>query len=455
MSKKDIFQIDDQNLQFRATIKVIGVGGGGGNAIRTMYASGLSGVEFIAANTDLQALEELDVNEKIQLGAELTKGLGAGANPEIGRRSAIESCESIAQMVQNTDMVFITAGMGGGTGTGAAGVIASIAKKQGALTVGVVTRPFFFEGRRRGRHAEMGIQFLKEQVDTLIVIPNQKLLKTVDKNTSLLSAFKSVDNVLLRAVQGISDLVNQNGLINLDFSDIKTIMSEKGLAIIGTGSAKGDNRAEVAARQAVSSPLLEDSSFKGAMGIIINITGGQDLSLMEVNQIAEKITSEAHSDAEIIFGAVVDPSESAGEIRVTVIATGFTRNAESSKELKTPGHLSEPSRKKAGDNANALSSLENSQTSAPATHQIRVGSSSDKSSPATGKGDAGSLLKNNSAVGKGVSPLKAKQMHQQQLSMDIMNNTKASPPSSLPFEKSRKKTFLDLFKKPLSSCEDR
>ncbi len=330
-----MFQIDEENVKSRALIKVVGVGGGGGNAIKTMHKAGLDGVQFIVANTDLQALEEHeDLDCTIQLGAELTKGLGAGANPEIGRQAAIESCNEIVESLKGADMVFITAGMGGGTGTGAAGVIARIAKEQGALTVGVVTRPFFFEGQRRARHAETGIQFLKENVDTLIVIPNQKLLKTVNEDTSLLSAFKSVDNILLKAIQGIVDLINERGLINLDFADIKTIMAERGLAIIGTGSAKGTDRAISAGQMAISSPLLEDTSFKGALGLIINITGGPDLSLKEVNQTAELITAEAHPDAEIIFGAIVDPDESSDEIKVTVIATGFEGTVKKEREDK-------------------------------------------------------------------------------------------------------------------------
>lgn len=330
-----MFQLDEENAKSRACIKVIGVGGGGGNAIKTMHKEGLSGVQFIAANTDLQALEEHEeFDYTIQLGSELTKGLGAGANPEIGRQAAIESCDEIANAIKGADMVFITAGMGGGTGTGAAGVIARLAKEQGALTVGVVTRPFFFEGQRRSKHAEMGIQFLKENVDTLIVIPNQKLLKITDENTSLLSAFKSVDNILLKAVQSIVDLINQRGLINLDFADIKAIMSEKGLAIIGTGSAEGEDRALTAGQIAISSPLLEDASFKGALGLIINITGGPDLSLKEVNQTAELIAAEAHPDAEIIFGAIVNPDRSCQEVKVTVIATGFEGTENEEIELK-------------------------------------------------------------------------------------------------------------------------
>ena len=319
-----MFQLDEESFKSRALIKVIGVGGGGGNAIKTMRQSGLTGVQFIVANTDVQALEEHEGEDLVlQMGAKLTGGLGAGANPEIGRQAAIESCEQIAEALKGANMVFITAGMGGGTGTGSAGVIARLAKEQGALTVGVVTRPFFFEGQRRSRHAEMGIQFLKENVDTLIVIPNQKLLTTSQEDSSLLSAFKSVDNILLTAVQGITDLINQKGLINLDFADVKTIMSEKGLAIIGTGSAEGEERALRAGQMLISSPLLEDSSFKGASGLIINIRGGADLSLKEVNQVADLISSSAHPDAEIIFGAIVDPDKSFKAINVTVIATGF------------------------------------------------------------------------------------------------------------------------------------
>ena len=267
----------------------------------------------------------------IQLGAQLTKGLGAGSNPEVGRRAAIESSDEIAEALKDQDMVFITAGMGGGTGTGSAGVIASIAKQSGALTVAVVTRPFFFEGGRRARYAELGIQFLKDHVDVLIVVPNQKLLKTADSGTSLLSAFKKADNILLKAVKGIADLVNKKGLINLDFADVKTIMSDKGLAIIGTGMGGGEDRALVASQMAITSPLLEESSFKGATGLIINITGGPDLSIVEVNQMAEHITGQAHPEAEIIFGAIVDPGDKTGKVSITVIATGFDGTIHSNK----------------------------------------------------------------------------------------------------------------------------
>ncbi len=320
-----MFQIDEEeNFKSRACIKVVGVGGGGGNALKTMYQSHLSGVDFIAANTDVQALEEHEgIGQKIQLGAELTRGLGAGANPEVGRQAAIESCEEVAEALKGADMVFVTAGMGGGTGTGACGVIASIAKRQGALTVGVVTTPFVFEGGRRSRHAQTGIQFLKENTDTLIVIPNQKLLKISESRLSLMDAFEKVDSILLKAVCGISDLIHQRGIINLDFADVKTIMSEKGLALIGVGNASGEGRALRAVQKAASSPLLEDTSFKGARGVIINITGGKDLSLTEVNEVAQFVTENTHPDAEIIFGTAQSADPNAKELSVTVIATGF------------------------------------------------------------------------------------------------------------------------------------
>lgn len=305
-----------------AKIKVIGVGGAGGNALNTMIEYGLVGVEFIAANTDRQALLANKAPIKIQLGAELTKGLGAGANPDIGRRAAIESYNEIVEKLQGADMVFVTAGMGGGTGTGAAPIVAKIAKELGALTIAVVTKPFVFEGKKRQKQAEFGLQELRDSVDTLIVIPNQKLLSIAGDKMPLLETFKKADEVLYQAVKGISDLINVRGLINLDFADIRTVMQSKGLALMGTGSARGENRAIEAATAAISSPLLENIKIDGATGIIINITGGPDLSLFEINEAASLITEAAHDDAEIIFGAVVD--ESLGdEVRVTVIATGF------------------------------------------------------------------------------------------------------------------------------------
>ena len=312
----------EENINIGANIKVVGVGGGGSNAVSTMIESGMTGVEFIVANTDVQALNANKASGKIQLGLDLTKGLGAGANPDIGRRAAIESYNQIVERLKGSDMVFVTAGMGGGTGTGGAPVVAKIARELGALTIGVVTKPFMFEGRKRSKHADQGLQELKENVDTLIVIPNQKLLTIAAEKTPLLETFKRADEVLLQAVKGISDLINIRGLINLDFADIRTVMAGKGLAIMGTGAAKGDNRAVQAASLAISSPLLENIKIDGATGIIINVTGGADLSLYEVNEASTLITEAAHEDAEIIFGAVIDESLT-DEVRVTVIATGF------------------------------------------------------------------------------------------------------------------------------------
>jgi len=305
-----------------ARIKVVGVGGGGGNAINTMIAAGLPGVEFIAANTDAQALRANLAGIKIQLGEQLTRGLGAGGNPDIGKRAALEDVERITGLLQGADMVFVTAGMGGGTGTGAAPIVAKIAKDLGALTVGVVTKPFLFEGKRRGRQAEDGIRELKASVDTLIAIPNQRLLSVAGRNSSILESFKKADDVLLHAVRGIADLITVHGLINLDFADVRSIMCEMGMAMMGAASATGENRAVEAAQRAISSPLLEEVKIAGARGVLINITGGPDLSLHEVNEAASLVQEEADEDANIIFGAVID--ESLGdEVRITVIATGF------------------------------------------------------------------------------------------------------------------------------------
>ena len=309
-----------------AKILVIGVGGGGGNAVNTMIAGNLDGVEFIAANTDLQALQANLAPTKIQLGDHLTKGLGAGANPEVGRKSAEESVQLISETIAGADMVFVTAGMGGGTGTGAAPVIAQIARESGALTVGVVTRPFGFEGKRRGRQAEDGIARLEEAVDTLIVIPNNRLLEVVGANTSMIDAFRRADEVLLNAVQGISDLMTVPGLINVDFADVRTIMCKQGRALMGAGVGGGKRRAADAAEMAISSPLLEDVNIEGATGILINITGGPDLGLHEVNEASSLIQQAAHEEANIIFGSVIDPTIG-DEVRITVIATGFERPA--------------------------------------------------------------------------------------------------------------------------------
>ncbi len=312
----------EEVIKNEADIKVIGVGGGGGNALRTMISSGLRGVDFVAANTDLQALRGSPASAKIQLGQNLTKGLGAGANPEVGKNAALEDRERIAEAIGNADMVFITAGMGGGTGTGAAPVIAEVAREVGALTVGVVTKPFAFEGRRRQRQAEEGIHELHQFVDTLITIPNNKLLQIAGETTSMVDAFRRVDDVLLNAVKGISDLINVAGLINVDFADVRTIMSNQGLALMGTGCGSGAKRALEAAHAAIHSPLLDDIDIRGAMGILINITGGTDLTLHEVNAASTAIAEEAHEDANIIFGSVVDENSN-DEVRITVIATGF------------------------------------------------------------------------------------------------------------------------------------
>lgn len=311
----------DVDVQQFAQIKVVGVGGGGNNALNRMIKDGLKNVEFIAVNTDKQALMLSQASQKIQIGDKLTKGLGAGANPDIGQKSAEESKEEIAQAIKGADMVFITAGMGGGTGTGAAPVIAEIAKSMGILTVAVVTKPFPFEGRARMLHAETGIKNLKERVDTLVTIPNERLLTMVDKRTGFVEALRYADDVLRQGVQGISDLITIPGLVNLDFADVRTVMINKGLAHMGVGYGTGDNRAQEAAKQAISSPLLE-TSIVGATGVLLNITGGTDLGLLEINEAAEIVQEAADPDAIIIFGAVIDESLK-DELRITVIATGF------------------------------------------------------------------------------------------------------------------------------------
>ncbi|SMB96416.1 cell division protein FtsZ [Desulfonispora thiosulfatigenes DSM 11270] len=311
----------DVDIQQIAQIRVIGVGGGGNNAVNRMIESGLQGVEFISVNTDAQALQLSKCETKVQIGDKLTRGLGAGANPEIGHKAAEESKEEIMKALKGADMVFVTAGMGGGTGTGAAPVVAAIAKELGAVTVGVVTKPFTFEGRKRAKQAVQGIANLKEKVDTLITIPNDRLLQVVDKNTSINDAFSIADDILRQGVQGISDLIAVPGLINLDFADVKTIMHNTGSALMGIGTSSGENRAVTAARNAISSPLLE-TSIEGAKGVLLSITGGGSLGLFEVNEAAEVIAEAADEEANIIFGAVID--EKLGEeIRVTVIATGF------------------------------------------------------------------------------------------------------------------------------------
>jgi cell division protein FtsZ len=314
--------VRDQTGNYLAVIKVVGVGGGGSNAVNRMVDAGLSGVEFVAANTDAQALLVVDSDVKVQMGADSTRGLGAGANPEVGKSAAEESRDEMKDVLKGADMVFITAGEGGGTGTGGAPIVGEISKGDlGALTVGVVTRPFGFEGRRRAEQAHIGIEELREQVDTLIVIENDRLLQVVEKKTSIVDAFRMADDILRQGVQGITDLITVPGIVNLDFADVRAIMTEAGSALMGIGTASGENRAAEAAHTAVSSPLLE-SSIEGATGILLNISGPPDMGLFEVNEAAEVVTSAADQNANVIFGAVIDESLD-DEVRVTVIATGF------------------------------------------------------------------------------------------------------------------------------------
>jgi len=324
-ARRPLFELEE--VPQAAKIKVIGLGGGGGNAVSRMMAAQFTGVDFIVANTDLQALRASPAPVKIQLGAKGTQGLGAGSNPEVGRAAALEDPEQITRLLEGADMVFITAGLGGGTGTGAAPVVASLAKDLGILTVAVVTKPFHFEGRKRMLQAEAGQDSLRMVVDTLISIPNQRLLSVVDRGTPLLDAFRVADTVLQQAVQGISDLILVPGLVNLDFADVRTIMSGMGMAMMGTGVGRGEHRALDAAQKAVASPLLDDTSIEGARGILINFTGGPDLSVHEVEEAARIVQEAAHDEANIIFGAVIDPSLD-GEVRMTVIATGFAEKKE-------------------------------------------------------------------------------------------------------------------------------
>ena len=326
---------DNSNLTMMdgtATIKVIGVGGAGNNAVNRMLDQGIKSVDFIAVNTDRQALQKSKANTKIQIGEKITRGLGAGANPDVGAQSAEESKTELSEVLRGADMVFVTCGMGGGTGTGAAPIVAGLAKEMGILTIGVVTKPFTFEGKKRLAQAERGIESLKSKVDTLIVIPNDKLLQIIDRKTSMAEAFLMADDVLRQGVQGISDLITVTGTVNLDFADVKTIMLNTGMAHMGTGRASGENKAEDAAKEAIQSPLLE-TSIEGARGVIINITGGEDLGLQEVNTAAELIQRSVDPEANIIFGTVIDP-EMQDEIKITVIATGF----DEPNDMKSPLH---------------------------------------------------------------------------------------------------------------------
>lgn len=333
-----MLEFDMDTEQF-AQIKVVGVGGGGNNAVNRMIEASLKGIQFIAINTDKQALYNSKAEYKIQIGEKLTRGLGAGANPEIGSKAAEESRDDVYQALQGADMVFVTAGMGGGTGTGAAPIVAQIAKEMGILTVGVITKPFTFEGRRRMLHAEKGIEELRKRVDTLVTIPNDRLLQMVEKRTSIVDAFKIADDVLLQGVQGISDLIAIPGLVNLDFADVKTIMHERGLAHMGVGRASGENRAVEAAKQAIHSPLLE-TTINGAKGVLLNITGGPSLGLYEINEAAAIVQEAADLEANIIFGAVIDESLK-DEIRITVIATGF-EDLEGAAPAPTPAPVAQP-----------------------------------------------------------------------------------------------------------------
>lgn len=329
-----MFELVD-SIQQSAVIKVIGVGGGGGNAVKHMIANNVDGVEFICANTDAQALKDIDARTVLQLGNSMTKGLGAGANPEVGRQAALEDRERIAEVLRGADMVFIAAGMGGGTGTGGAPVVAEVARDLGILTVAVVTKPFPFEGRKRMAIAEAGIRELQDRVDSLITIPNEKLLAVLGKSTSLLDAFKAANNVLLGAVQGIADLIIRPGMINVDFADVRTVMSEMGMAMMGTGRATGENRAREAAEAAIRSPLLEDVNLQGARGILVNITAGIDLSLGEYSEVGNTIEEFASADATVVVGTVIDP-EMSNELRVTVVATGLGATAAAAAKENKP-----------------------------------------------------------------------------------------------------------------------
>jgi cell division protein FtsZ len=367
-----MFELTDPGRASSAKIKVIGVGGGGGNAINTMIAYNLQGVDFITANTDTQALGASSSPIKIQLGADVTKGLGAGANPDVGKMAALETKDMLRQHLEGADMVFITAGLGGGTGTGGAPIIAELAKEMGALTVAVVTKPFQFEGKKRNMQADEGIVVLRSTVDTLIVVPNQRLLSLGGRNLSLLEAFKKADDILYHAVKGISDLIIVPGLINLDFADVKNIMSEMGLALMGTGSASGENRAIEAAQKAISSPLLEDNTIQGAHGVLLNITGGPDMTLHEINEASSLIQKEAHEDANIIFGTVIDKNM-IDEIRITVIATGFEDAAQKRQGIPNITRLGGFRR----EDLSTPAYLRNKEKSVESTNVVKLGTIDD------------------------------------------------------------------------------
>ena len=406
-----MLQFDDVELPDSARIKVIGVGGGGGNAVNTMVAEGISGVEFIAANTDMQALETNLASIKLQLGTKHTKGLGAGANPEVGRSAALEDQARIAELMSGADMVFVTAGMGGGTGTGAAPIIANIAREIGALTVGVVTKPFHFEGRRRRRQAEEGIRNLAASVDTLITIPNQRLLAVAGDDTTILEAFKRADEVLLQAVQGISSLITVRGLVNVDFADVRTIMQGKGLALMGTGRASGPTRAIDAAEMAISSPLLEDVSIEGATGILINITGGYDMTLKEINEAASLIEEAADEDAHIIFGNVID-EDMRDEIKVTVIATGFPSAVSEIEASSRRKEAAVPVRASQRDLRTTVNGMPAAEEAAAAEIEEEIAAAKPPAVPADDRRASFIRSQNGSVrqVGGGLSPTEEEQM---------------------------------------------
>ncbi len=376
--------MENENRTGMATIKVVGVGGAGNNGVNRMVENGLKSVEFISVNTDRQQLNVSKASKKIQIGEKLTRGLGAGANPEVGKCSAEESKSEIAEALKGADMVFVTAGMGGGTGTGAAPIVAEVSKEMGILTVGVVTKPFPFEGKRRMMQAEAGIEELRQNVDTLIIIPNEKLLQVVEKQTSIMDAFKMSDDVLRQGVQGISDLITITGLVNLDFADVKTIMLDAGVAHIGIGRASGEHRAQEAARQAIHSPLLE-TSIEGAGGVLLNVTGGKDLCLLEISEAADLVQKSVDADANIIFGAVID-EKLENEIVITVIATGFTKTAFQDLKLDnivgealknaTVSQNTQPTSAPSFADLNSLSSLSSTSSSASTMSGINSSASS-------------------------------------------------------------------------------
>jgi len=372
-----LFEFDDY-IDQKASMKVVGIGGAGGNALNRMINANLHGVEFVAVNTDGQALETNQAQTKVQIGKNLTKGLGAGANMEIGRRAIEEDRDGVVKALEGADMVFVAAGMGGGTGTGAAPIVAEIAKETGALTIGIVTKPFMFEGPKRMKRADIGIEDLKLNVDTLIVIPNQRLLSIIDKKTSVTEAFQLADSILMQSTKGISGLINTPGLINLDFADVRTIMEDMGDAIMGTGIASGEERAALAAQQAISSPLLDDVKIEGAQGVLVNITGGENMGLMEVDEATSVIYEEAGDDANIIFGAVIDP-QMTEELNVTVIATGFTKGQHDFAQFKREAQTHSENEKRAAEK-----DLETPAYQRRQEQQDRMGSSKPKHSGNSG-----------------------------------------------------------------------